>query len=232
MRDADVVVLGGGPAGLAAAMRAAGTGRSVLLLERGASVGGMAASFEVAGIRVDSGSHRLHPATPPAVLGRLRELLGADLQTRPRHGRLRVYGRWVGFPLRPAELARTLPPAAVARIARDAATRPLTRTDPSSYESVLVGTLGPELHGALYGPYAEKLWGLPGQPDRPPSRPAGGSAPPASGASPARSSAGTPPARAGSSTTRAAASARSSTCSPRPRRRPARRSRPGPRSPR
>jgi protoporphyrinogen oxidase len=160
--DVDVVVLGGGPAGLAGAMRAAETGRSVLLLERGPEVGGMAASFEVAGIRVDSGSHRLHPATPPAVLDRLRALLGEDLQTRPRHGRLRVYGRWVGFPLRPAELARTLPPAAVARIARDAAVSPFTKADPASYESMLRSTIGPELHRALYGPYAEKLWGLDG----------------------------------------------------------------------
>jgi protoporphyrinogen oxidase len=160
--DVDVVVLGGGPAGLAAAMRAAQLGRSVLVLERAAAVGGMAASFEVAGIRVDSGSHRLHPATPPPVLALLRELLGDDLQTRPRNGRLNVYGRWVGFPLRPAELARTLPPAAIARIARDAATRPFTGPDPTSYESGLVGTLGPELYGALYGPYALKLWGLDG----------------------------------------------------------------------
>jgi protoporphyrinogen oxidase len=160
--DVDVVVLGGGPAGLAGAWRAAESGRSVLLLERAPAVGGMAASFEVAGIRVDSGSHRLHPATPPAVLGLLRELLGDDLQTRPRNGRLRVYGRWIGFPLRPAELARTLPPPALARIARDAATRPFTRPDPASYESMLRSTLGPELHNALYGPYAVKLWGLDG----------------------------------------------------------------------
>lgn len=158
----DVVVLGGGPAGLAAAREAAATGRSVRLLERGAAVGGMAASFEVAGVRVDHGSHRLHPASSPAVLGLLRELLGEDLQTRPRHGRLRVYDRWVGFPLRPAELARTLPPAAVGRIGRDALLRPLRPARADSYESLLIGSLGPELHAALYGPYAEKLWGLPG----------------------------------------------------------------------
>jgi protoporphyrinogen oxidase len=161
--DVDVVVLGGGPAGLAAAWRAAGTGRSVLLLERAPAVGGMAASFEVAGIRVDTGSHRLHPNTPAPVLALLRDLLGADLQTRPRNGRLRVYDRWVGFPLRTTELARTLPPRALARIARDAATRPFTRPDPRSYASLLVTTLGPELYNAVYGPYAEKLWGLPGR---------------------------------------------------------------------
>ena len=163
MADVDVVVLGGGPAGLAAAWRAAGAGRSVLLLERAPAVGGMAASFEVAGVRVDTGSHRLHPATPAPVLSLLRELLGDDLQTRPRNGRLQVYDRWVGFPLRPAELARTLPPRAVLRIGRDAATRPFTRPDPVSYASLLVSTLGPELYNALYGPYAEKLWGLPGR---------------------------------------------------------------------
>jgi protoporphyrinogen oxidase len=157
----DVVVLGGGPAGLAAARAAARGGRSVLLLERGAALGGMAASTEVAGIRVDAGSHRLHPASPPAVLDLLRGLLGADLQTRPRNGRLRVYGRWVGFPLRPAELARRLPPAALARIGRDAVTAPL-RHGADSYAAVLRAGLGPELYGTLYGPYAEKLWGRPG----------------------------------------------------------------------
>src|SRR5215217_3878980 len=159
----DVVVLGAGPAGLAAAREAAAAGRSVLVLERAATVGGMAASFEVAGVRVDHGSHRLHPATPPEVLGPLRELLGEDLQTRPRHGRLRLYGRWVGFPLRPVELARTLPPAAVARIGRDALSRPFVRSGGGSYAAVLAAGLGPELYGALYGPYAAKLWGLPGE---------------------------------------------------------------------
>lgn len=164
MESVDIVVLGGGPAGLAAAWQAAAAGRSVLLLERAAAVGGMAGSFEVAGVRVDFGSHRLHPATPPAVLDPLRALLGPDLQTRPRHGRLRLYGRWVGFPLRPAELARTLPPAALARIGRDALLRrPAADPYADSYAGVLRGKLGPELYGTLYGPYAEKLWGLPGE---------------------------------------------------------------------
>ena len=149
--DVDVVVLGGGPAGPAAAWRAARAGRSVLLLERAPAVGGMAASFEVAGVRVDTGSHRLHPATPPPVLALLRELLGDDLQTRPRNGRLRVYDRWVGFPLRPAELARTLPPTAVLRIGRDAATRPLAGRDPTLVRVAAGQHARPELYNALTG---------------------------------------------------------------------------------
>ena len=155
----DLVVLGAGPAGLAAAWRAAGTGRSVVVLERAAAVGGLAASFEVAGVRVDHGSHRLHPTTPPEIMANLRGLLGDDLQTRPRNGRLRVWGRWVGFPLVAGELVRTIPPVALRRLARDAACRPFRPRGGASYGALLSNRLGPELYGELYAPYAEKLWG-------------------------------------------------------------------------
>jgi protoporphyrinogen oxidase len=134
-----------------------------VLLERAGAVGGLSSSFDVAGVRVDHGSHRLHPATPPAVLADLHELLGTDLQLRRRHGRLRVAGRWVGFPLRASELARALPRPMLAGIARDAATAPLRRPREDSYADVLRSGLGPTLYDALYGPYARKLWGLPGE---------------------------------------------------------------------
>ncbi|MGQ0624269.1 MAG: FAD-dependent oxidoreductase [Sporichthyaceae bacterium] len=161
--SADLLVLGGGPAGLAAAWRAVRTGRSVILLEALDHVGGMAASIEVAGIRVDAGSHRLHPATPAPLMTELRELLGGDLQTRPRNGRLRIGGEWVGFPLRPAELVRALPPRMLAGIARDALTGPVRRTREDTFAGVLHSGLGPTLYDALYAPYALKLWGLPGE---------------------------------------------------------------------
>ena len=158
--SADLVVLGAGPAGLAAAWRAAQGGRSVVVLERADSAGGMAASFEVAGVRVDHGSHRLHPATPPHVMSALRGLLGDDLQTRPRNGRLRIGDRWVGFPLRVGDLLRALPPRTVAGIARDAVTGVARRPRSDTYDEVLRAGLGSTLYEALYAPYAVKLWGL------------------------------------------------------------------------
>lgn len=159
----DLVVLGAGPAGLAAAWRAALRGLKVTLLERADHVGGLAGSFDIAGVRVDHGSHRLHPSTPPRLLADLRGLLGDDLQTRPRHGRLRVAGRWVGFPLRAGDLARELPASLVARIVRESATAPLRRAGEDTYASVLRASLGPTLYDSVYGPYAEKLWGLAGE---------------------------------------------------------------------
>jgi protoporphyrinogen oxidase len=160
--SADVVVLGGGPAGLAAAWRAARRGFSVLLLERAQHLGGMSSSFEIAGIRVDHGSHRLHPSTSPRVMQDLQMLLGDDLQARQRHGRLRIGDTWVSFPLRAAELARRLPPSMAAGIARDAVTAPLRRVRRDTYEQHVRAGIGPTVYDALYGPYAQKLWGLPG----------------------------------------------------------------------
>lgn len=159
---ADLVVLGAGPAGLAAAWRAAERGLSVTVLERAAAIGGLSGSFEVGGMRVDHGSHRLHPATPEAIQSDLQRLLGSDLQVRPRNGRLRFAGKWVGFPLRAGELARAVPPGMLARVAAETATAPLRRPRHDTYAAVLRRGLGPTLYGALYGPYAEKLWGLPG----------------------------------------------------------------------
>lgn len=161
-QGADLIVLGAGPAGLAAAWRASRAGLSVQVLERAPEVGGMAASFDVAGIRVDHGSHRLHPSTAPGILADLHQLLGQDLQLRPRHGRLRVARHWVGFPLRPAELAAALPPAMLARVAAQALTGPLRRGTPTSYADWLRRGLGATLYDELYEPFASKLWGLPG----------------------------------------------------------------------
>lgn len=158
----DLLVLGAGPAGLAAAWRAARSGMDVTVLERSRHVGGLTASFSVSGVRVDHGSHRLHPAIPEAIRSDLATLLGDDLQTRPRNGRLRVADRWVGFPLRPAELARGLPKPMIARIAAETAVAPLRGRGEQNYAAYLRGGLGPTLYRELYEPYAIKLWGLPG----------------------------------------------------------------------
>lgn len=160
--SADVVVLGAGPAGLAAAWRAARRGFSVRLLDRADRIGGMSASFEVAGQRVDHGSHRLHPSTPPRIMQDLQSLLGDDLQTRRRNGRLRVGETWVSYPLRPVELARRLPARTRAGIARDAVTSPVRRPRRDTYAEQVRAGLGSTVYNAVYGPYAEKLWGLPG----------------------------------------------------------------------
>ncbi|MFT7649508.1 MAG: protoporphyrinogen oxidase [Candidatus Poriferisodalaceae bacterium] len=157
----DVVVVGGGPCGLTAALEASRRGLSVQLVEAAPTLGGMAASFTVAGQRVDYGSHRLHPSMAPRVRELLVELLGDDLQVRERNGRLRLRDRWVAFPLQPADLARSLPASFIVSSARDAMTAPFRRATNDSYAEVVRTGLGPTALADFHGPMAHKLWGVP-----------------------------------------------------------------------
>jgi protoporphyrinogen oxidase len=156
----DLIVLGAGPAGVGAAYRTARAGHRVVVLERAAGPGGAAASFELDGIRVDHGSHRLHPAIEPRILDDLRGLLGDELQRRPRNGRIFLEGRWIRFPLRPADLARRLPPSFAAGAAADAATAWARRPRADTFAETLRAGLGPTMCERFYFPYARKLWGL------------------------------------------------------------------------
>ena len=124
----------------------------------------MAGSFEVAGQRVDYGSHRLHPATPERFLGLFRTLLGPDLQVRPRHGRIRLRGRWLApSRWRAGDMIRNLPVSFGARAALDAAASPLRRrrmASSLSFQDEVASRLGSAVAGEFYVPYARKLYGV------------------------------------------------------------------------
>ena len=158
-----VIVLGGGPAGLAAALELAERGVQVTLLERQDHIGGNAGSFQLAGVNVDYGSHRLHPAADPQVLDRIRDLLGEDLLMRPRHGRIRLMGRWIHFPLQPVDLLLRVHPRFALGVATDLARKMLatgTSEEEETFARVLEAGLGRTICQEFYFPYARKLWGL------------------------------------------------------------------------
>jgi len=159
-----VAILGAGPAGVAAALALARRGFDVKVFERESRVGGNAGSFELAGIRVDYGSHRLHPASDPQVLAEIRDLLGDDLLERPRHGRIRLMGRWIHFPLRPADLALRAHPVFALGVGADMLRKALpSRASDSgdeNFASVLEEGLGRTICREFYFPYARKMWGI------------------------------------------------------------------------
>jgi protoporphyrinogen oxidase len=160
----DLVILGAGPAGTGAAYRLAQVGtRRAVVLEQRETVGGNAGSFELEGVRVDYGSHRLHPACDPEILTDLRALLGDDLLLRPRHGRIRLRGRWIHFPLKPLDLLFHLPKSFAFGVTTDMARKLASggNNSPETFATVLERSLGRTICRDFYFPYARKLWGLP-----------------------------------------------------------------------
>lgn len=160
MTRTDFVILGAGPAGLGAAFRLASRNYRVIVLERQDRVGGLAGSFEVAGQRVDHGSHRLHPATPPGILGLLQSQLGHELQRRTRRGRIRIKGRWLPFPPDPLATIRSLPPGLLAKAASSAALATMRQRRDRSFAEYVSTGLGRVMGEAFYFPYARKIWGV------------------------------------------------------------------------
>ena len=158
-----VVILGAGPAGVAAAFHLSRRKiADVTVLEQNQQPGGNAGSFEIDGIRVDFGSHRLHPACDSEVLRDIRGLLGSDLLQRKRHGRIRLKGRWIHFPLHLFDLGARLPPSFIAGVIRDRIHKALGHriSGPPSFATVLEAGLGSTICKNFYFPYAEKLWGI------------------------------------------------------------------------
>jgi protoporphyrinogen oxidase len=159
-----VAILGAGPAGLGAAWQLQRQGKAqAIVLEQHAAVGGNAGSFDLDGLPVDYGSHRLHPSCRPDILADLRTLLGADLLDRPRHGRIRLRGRWIHFPLQPLDLLLHMPWSFALGVGADAVHNLGTRREPvteTSFASELERGLGATICRDFYFPYARKIWGL------------------------------------------------------------------------
>ncbi len=158
-----VVILGAGPAGVGAAWRLALKGVArVTVLEASGRVGGNAGSFPMEGLNVDYGSHRLHPACEPHILADLKQLLGDDLLDRPRHGRIRLGGRWIHFPLKPVDLLLHTPKPFAFGVALDMGRKvlPAPNHAEETFATILERGLGRTICREFYFPYARKLWGL------------------------------------------------------------------------
>ncbi|WP_424831802.1 protoporphyrinogen/coproporphyrinogen oxidase [Ruegeria sp.] len=158
-----IIILGAGPAGLAAAHTLTSKGQArVTVIERAAQAGGNSASFPIEGVTCDFGSHRFHPAAEPEVLDDVKKLLGDDLLLRPRHGRIRLGGKWIHFPLKLTDALMRLPKPFALSLIGDMVLKPFRKknTGPETFSTVLYDGLGPTISENFYFPYVRKLWGL------------------------------------------------------------------------
>jgi protoporphyrinogen oxidase len=159
----DVLVLGGGLAGLAAGHALAAAGRRVTLLERGAGVGGLARTVVRGAFRFDLGGHRFF--TRDERVGALVEsLVGDECLTVERRSQIRLCGRYIDYPLRPANALSGLGLLRSLRIVLDHAAERwgarLRPDEPVSLEDWVVRRFGRALFELYFKEYSEKVWGI------------------------------------------------------------------------
>jgi protoporphyrinogen oxidase len=161
-----MVIIGAGPAGLAAAIHALDAGLTVELFEAGEQVGGLARTIELWNQPVDIGSHIFSGGSAAALRMWDRFLGDAPHTVSLRRGIMR-HGTLLEHPPDPGDLASRLPLATTLRCGMSAirarATSLLSRPIETSSEEWVVARYGQELYDILLRDYIEKLWGCSGR---------------------------------------------------------------------
>ncbi len=161
--ETDVVVIGAGLAGLAAAEGALRAGRQVVVLEKEPQVGGMCASIRRDGFVFDLGGHRLIPRRAKVreyVCGLFPE---QDLAQRSPRSRIYLKRRSFYYPPRPLDFLRHfgLKTASVC-VWQGLGACLEQRMRPQPEDSLLewfFHRFGRRLTTAYFAPYSRKLWG-------------------------------------------------------------------------
>jgi len=161
MHDFDVVIAGGGPAGLTAAFEACKAGMRPLVLERSDAMGGIARTVNYKGYRFDIGGHRFFTKVE-RVQKLWAEILGEEFLWRPRMSRIYYNEKFFSYPLKPLDAFLKLGPfesAACVASLLGSKIRPLP--DESKFDSWVINRFGRRLFDTFFRTYTEKVWGVP-----------------------------------------------------------------------
>lgn len=158
---ASVVIIGAGPAGLAAAHSLSKAGLKPQVYEAAPYVGGMSRSFELFGQRVDCGPHRFF-TKQPEVNAFFDENIGSDYVDVERLTRIYYEGDFYDYPLKVSSVWSNLAPDQIGSILYSYMLKKLSPIkNPQNLEEWISNKFGGELYRLFFKNYSEKLWGIP-----------------------------------------------------------------------
>lgn len=163
--NSDVLILGGGVAGLIAGIELASNGKSVTLLEKESTVGGQCKTEVLQSngekYRFDYGGHRFI-TNNEHLLEFVEEILGDDLLVAQRSSVILHQNRTYEYPLNLKNLLKTAPNSLLFGAVFDTLKIILKLKKPNSknFESWITSRFGDTLYKNFFGPYTKKLWGI------------------------------------------------------------------------
>ena len=163
MKAIKVIIIGAGPAGLAAGYNLSTKGFKVKIIEKDDLVGGMSKSLKQDGYIYDLGGHRFYTKNKE-LLENLNIITENSLKPRDRSSLILWNGKFYDYPLKIGSLVKNLSFILVVNCVWDylkaVVKSAFSRKKESSFEEWVTNRFGKKLYSIYFGPYTQKVWGM------------------------------------------------------------------------
>ncbi len=164
----ETLIIGAGPAGMAAALELAKAGKKFLVLEKTSEVGGLSKTYafkeDVGTFYTDNGPHRFFSKNP-YLYEMIEEVLHDDWITVNRYTRQFIDGKFYDYPVNPIQALRNIGLFTSIRILTDYALAKMQYgilgKKIKNFEDYVIANFGRTLGEFNMINYTEKIWGIP-----------------------------------------------------------------------
>lgn len=161
--DRPVVILGGGPCGLYAALTLARNGRRCLILEKESVVGGLARGHRRGDNFYDLGVHMLH-AFDKEVFETVSSIMGDERIEVPLNAKIKWADSFYRYPLQFGDMVKGMNPLLLARCCAglliSQAYHKLRPSKPENAEEALIQLYGKPLYRFFFKEFTTRYWGF------------------------------------------------------------------------
>lgn len=158
-----VVIIGGGPTGLAAAYKLSEMGKRFVLIEKEKYLGGLSATLKRDSFLYEFGPHAFH-LKDPEIIRWIKNLLGRDFRIIPTNTHVLIDDQLYSYPLTARDLLKKIRLSLGLKILVEYLLSYLKnivlRTKPTNFQEWGVSNFGPTLYQMSFGHYTKKVWGV------------------------------------------------------------------------